>query len=312
MSFDVVCVGMAVTDVLIKGVDLQNKYTYETRMAESVNLWVGGDAANESIVLTKLGVNTKLIAGVDKGATGTFIKNLIHSQGVNTDDIAELDGYDSPISIVMIDKSGERNFIFAGTLAGDHLKLNLQALHGARIVALGSMGVPPISSNESVLPIVRTAKENGSIVCADAMYMPGGFTFAGFKESLQYIDYVFPNLDEARLLTEKQDVDEVAKTILDYGVGHAIIKQGKDGCWAFTRDQKLFMPAYTVDAVDTTGAGDNFMAGFMCAILDGKDLEDCCRFATATAAVSIQAIGANTGVKSKQQVLDFMRTWGAQ
>jgi sugar/nucleoside kinase (ribokinase family) len=307
MSFDVICVGMAVTDVLIKGVDLQNKYTYETRMAESVNLWVGGDAANESIVLTNLGVKTKLIAGVDKGATGTFIKNLINSQGVNTDDIVSLDEYDSPISIVMIDNNGERNFIFAGTLAGDHLKPNLDALKGAKIVALGSMGVPPISTNASVLPIVKTARENGSIVCADAMYMPGGFTFAGFKESLQYIDYVFPNLDEARSLTEKQDVEDVAKAILDYGVKHAIIKQGKDGCWAFTRDQKLFLPAYKVNAVDTTGAGDNFMAGFMCAILDGKDLENCCKFATATAAVSIQTIGANTGVKSKQQVLDFMK-----
>jgi sugar/nucleoside kinase (ribokinase family) len=312
MSFDVVCVGMAMTDVLIKGVDLQNKYTYEAHRAESVNLWVGGDAVNESVVLAKLGVKTKLIAGVGTDATGGFIKNLVTSQGVNTDDFVLVDDYNSMVSIVMIDASGERSFIFAGTIAGDHFKPNLEALKGAKIVSLGSMGVPPISNNESILRIVKAAKENSSIVCADAVYMPGGFTYADLKESLQYIDYVFPNLDEARALTGKQEIDEVAKVILDYGVKDAIIKQGKDGCWAFTKDRKLFVPAYKVNAIDTTGAGDNFMAGFMCAILDGKDLEECCKFATATAAVSIQAIGANTGVKSKQQVLDFIKTMGTQ
>ncbi len=312
MNFDVVCVGMSLTDVLIKGVDLQKEVLRETRMAESVNLWVGGDATNEAIVLAHLGIKTKLITGVDKGAKGSFIKNLIASQGVNTDDIAVVDDYDSPISIVVIDKEGERNFIFSGTLTKDYLKLNLESLKGAKIVSLGSMGVPPISTNESVLPIVKTAKENGSIVCADAMYIPGGFTFEGFKESLQYIDYVFPNLDEARLLTGKQDVDDVGKAILDFGVKYAIIKQGKDGCSAYSREGKLFTPAYKVNVVDTTGAGDNFMAGFMCAILDGKDLENCCRFASATAAVSIQTIGANTGVKSKQQVINLLAQYSVK
>ncbi|HOJ01808.1 MAG TPA: carbohydrate kinase family protein [Anaerolineaceae bacterium] len=311
MSCDVACVGMALTDVLVKGVNLQNKYTYEARMAESVNLWVGGDAANESIVLAHLGVKTKLIAGVGADATGTFIRTVISSQGVNTDDFATVSDYSSLVSIVMIDASGERNFIFAGAITGDHFKPNLEALRGAKIVSLGSMGVPPISNNESILRIVKTAKENGSIVCADAVYMPGGFTYADLKESLQYIDYVFPNLDEAKALTGKQEIDEVAKTILDYGVKHAIVKQGKDGCWAFAGDEKLFVPAYKVNTVDTTGAGDNFMAGFMCAILDGKDLEGCCKFATAAAAVSIQTIGANTGVKNKQQVLDFMKAMEA-
>ncbi|MDR1438947.1 MAG: PfkB family carbohydrate kinase, partial [Clostridiales bacterium] len=97
---------------------------------------------------------------------------------------------------------------------------------------------------------------------------------------------------------------------LDCGIGNVIVKTGKSGCFFKSRKESFAMPAYDVPAVDTTGAGDNFASGFIAALLDGKDHMECCRYGHAVAGVSVQTVGANTGVRSREQVERFISAHG--
>ena len=309
MKNSVICIGQSVLDVQIKGIDFQQKEVLkEAMMADKVQLSVGGDATNQSIVLSRLDINSKLVSGIGDDAAGMFLKFYIDKTDVDTDDIVVVPGSKSPVSIVVIDKEGERSFIFSGmeTLMRDSYLPNLDAIKGNQVVSLGSMFGSPLSSRENIEQILTTAKRDGALVCADIIVSPGSNNLEKIKEYLGNIDFLFPNEDEARLFTGKDTLDEIADHLLGFGVKHVLIKRGKEGCFLKTKSERLTVPAYIVNAIDTTGAGDNFVAGFITALLDQKSLYDCCRFGSATAAVNILEMGANSGVRSKEQVIQFM------
>ncbi len=309
MNKNVVCIGQSVLDVQIKGVNFQQEAMKEARMAEKVQLSVGGDATNQSIVLSRLGINSTLISGVGDDGAGFFLKNTIGKTSVNSDTVRVVENTATPISIVVIDKEGERSFIFAGMqiMGRDLFKPELDPIKGCGLVSLGSMFGSPIYSRENIEAILSSAKENGALVCADMIVAPNSDRLEEAGDLLSGIDFIFPNEDEARALTGKESVDDIADCLLDYGVKHVILKQGKRGCFLKSREERFFISAYKVNAVDTTGAGDNFVAGFITALLDGKSLQGCCQFGCATAAVNVLEMGANTGVRSKEQIISFMK-----
>ena len=132
-------------------------------------------------------------------------------------------------------------------------------------------------------------------------------TLEDLRDSLSMIDYITPNEDEARYYTGKADADAMAETLLAWGVRHVIIKLGAKGCLLMTPEKTVRLPGYAVSAVDTTGAGDNFAAGFASEILRGGTEEEALRFANACGAVCTTAVGAGTALKSREHVLQFMK-----
>ena len=87
-----------------------------------------------------------------------------------------------------------------------------------------------------------------------------------------------------------------------------MLKRGKQGCTVYTRDGSIDVPAYVVDEVDPTGAGDCFDAGFLCGLLEGEPLEECARMAAAAGALNAAAFGPMEGDISRQTVDALMRT----
>lgn len=306
MAVDVVCVGIACADVLIRGVDLSTPWTEESKRCESVVLGVGGDATNQAIVMSRLGVDVSLLTCVGDDDIGGYIKNILGSAGVDVSTVYEKKGVDSSLNVIVIHNDGQRNFINSGISDSVFFEPDLEQLKGARIVSIGSMMVPPFVTVESIKRVVEAAKSNGSIVCADVCYNAKACSLAELGSVLNGIDYIFPNEEEASLLTGETDLDKMADCFLGYGVKNVIIKIGKDGCFVKNADKRMFMPVVGRTVVDTTGAGDNFAAGFITALSEEKSLTDCCLMAAATAGISIQHMGANAGVKSRRQVEDFL------
>jgi len=124
--------------------------------------------------------------------------------------------------------------------------------------------------------------------------------------SLPLIDYITPNEDEARYFTGKSSPEDMADTLLRLGARHVIIKLGSKGCLMKTKDKTVRLPAYGIQAVDATGAGDNFAAGFASEILRGAADEEALRFANACGAICATQVGAGTALRSREQVLRFM------
>jgi sugar/nucleoside kinase (ribokinase family) len=156
------------------------------------------------------------------------------------------------------------------------------------------------------MKILKTARENGVTTFADMVPMTGGETIGDIMEALPWLDYFLPNLEEAAMLTGLSDPEEMADSLLQCGIKNVVIKLGKEGCLFKNSAKRIKVPAFSVNAVDTTGAGDNFAAGFISAVLDGMEPEDCCAFANATAAVSTESLGAVGGVKSRRQIEAFL------
>ena len=125
-------------------------------------------------------------------------------------------------------------------------------------------------------------------------------------ETFSNFDYLFTNEDKTRIFTGKETLDDMVDCLLNYGVKHVVFKRDKNGCLIKTRSESMMVPTYKVNLVDTAGAGDNFVAGFITALVDKKSLRDCGIFACAIPAVKIQEIGANAGIRRKEQILIFI------
>ena len=131
-------------------------------------------------------------------------------------------------------------------------------------------------------------------------------TLDDLADLLPMIDYITPNEDEARYYTGKDTPEEMAQGFLDRGVKNVIVKLGAKGCYYRGTEGSISLPTCEIHAVDATGAGDNFVAGFACELLRGSTVEDALRFANACGAICTTAVGAATALKSREQVLAFL------
>jgi sugar/nucleoside kinase (ribokinase family) len=126
---------------------------------------------------------------------------------------------------------------------------------------------------------------------------------------LPHLDYFVPSLAEARALTGLDEPEEVARALLDHGVGTVGLKMGADGCLVMTcAGDSLRMPAFEVQAVDATGAGDAFAAGFIAGVWKEWSLEKTARLANAVGALCVTGVGATGGVRSLPETLTFMES----
>jgi sugar/nucleoside kinase (ribokinase family) len=101
---------------------------------------------------------------------------------------------------------------------------------------------------------------------------------------------------------------KAAEAVLSRGVRTAVLKLSGEGCAIYTREVQHLCPAFDIEARDTTGAGDCFVAGFLASMLKGASLADAGRFANAVAALSVQKMGAVEGVLSTVEVEAWMKS----
>ena len=301
-EIDVLCIGMCCVDVLIRGVDLHTPFTEESKRAEMTLLSVGGDALNESRVLARLGDKVVLQTVVGSDTGGALIREEVASSGVDISGITE-GANATAMNIVVIAPDGQRNFINTGRFDYADYEPDLSLVEKAKIVSLGSMMAPPLNRPQLVARITQKAKESGALVCADCCRLDGGSTLDDYAPALKHLDFIFPNLEEALSLTGAATAQEAAERLYAYGVKNVVVKTGKHGCYLRNAQGGVEIPTYNhLPVIDTTGAGDNFAAGTIHALLEGRTPAEACRFGNGVASVAIQVMGASTGVKSLAQV----------
>lgn len=309
MEQEVLCIGFCCVDVLIRGLGEIDR-SREGIPAEKITMWIGGNAMNEAYVLKHLGNRVKLLTGLADDGAAKFIRAVLDEAGIDYSLSYQMQDSDTTIACPVVFQDAERSIINAGLSDSLRFMIDPATMPKARVVSLASLFMPPLDKPQQVLEVARQAKANGSIVCADMMWTEGVSNLETFREVWQYIDYFFPNEDEAAKLTGKDDPEEMAKTLLDYGVGCVVIKVGKQGCLATNRKGAILVPPYLVKAKNTTGAGDNFAAGFITGLMDGQDLKNCCRYANAAASIAIQFDGASTGIRSRAQLDAVLKSGG--
>ena len=302
----VVCVGLTVTDILVRPLD-QISLNRDVSFVDDIACAVGGDAFNEANALARLGVPVKLLASVGSDMWGDFIMKKGSEAGIDMEYVTRNRDYSTTVTVVLIRSNGERNFICSGGAAMHQPieSLDIPTIEKAKIVSLASLYASR-ETDQALLAAAKTAKKAGAIVIADTRLNLEVCNLEAQAEFLPLLDYIFPNYDEACIVTGEKSLDKIADAFLKHGVKNVVIKTGKNGCYIQNVNERLSVPTYkNAKCIDTTGAGDNFAAGFIYGLSKDLPIRICAAYANATASVSIQYVGAG-GVKNFQEVEDMM------
>ena len=315
-KLDAICVGAAIVDIPLQPVN-RDMFEIESFPLQQISMTIGGDAINEATIMSRLGHKIGLISMVGRDAVGNFIIEHCEKNGIGYSGIRVREGIDTSINVGLVTADGERTFVTNrnGSLWKMTIDdVDLSRLKEARLLSLASIFNNPLLDCPALVKIFKEAKAQDMIICADMIKARLGETLDDIKEALGYVDYFFPNYDEACLMTEETELEKIADRFLDCGIQHVVIKTGKKGCYIKSQDGSVLeVPAMKgITAIDTIGAGDNFASGFITAILEGKSLKECAEFANVTASISVQSIGATTGVQKREQVDERMKEYYAQ
>lgn len=245
----------------------------------------GGSAANTMVALSRMGFNTGYIGKVGCDKEGEFI--LQSMEGVDTSRV--LKNAKSGMTAVLLDKARERTILVLPN-ANDALtfdEIDIDYAKKARFLHLTSFAgdVPTEAQKELVKRIHREVKIS---------FDPGEIhTQKGLVKMLPVLKRsyaVFVTDREAYLLTGEDYIDGT-RELLSYGPSIVICKLGARGSYVLTRREEFHVPPVRTKAVDKTGAGDVYAAGFLAGLLKGEHIMKCGLLATKAAAQSIKGWG---------------------
>ena len=307
-KYDILFIGTAIVDSIIKGFD-PDPVSAAGYRADSGSLHIGGEAVNGSIAAAKLGMKTAILCPLGDDAAGAMIESALTSYGVDTSLIVRSADHPTPVTTMFVAQDGTRRSITNKAHRYNfHPEQYLDALSDTKAVVLGSLFRAPFDDPGVIRQVVEAAHARGVTVFADTK-LPN-FTklkLEDVADSLPMIDYLTPNEDEARYYSGEDEPENMADVFLAAGVRGVIIKLGGKGCLFKSREEKICLPAYDIAAVDASGAGDNFLAGFASEIVRGSSVESALTFANACGAICTTAVGACTALQSREQVLALIR-----
>ena len=281
--------------------------TGETVTGHDFSVYPGGKGANQAFAAGRLGggdVPVRMVGQVGQDAYGSWLKQSLGQVGVDVTRVRLDPEAPTGLAMITVDAAGQNQIVVVpganGTFNPGALPASQQAIAGAAVLLL-QLEIP--------LPTVQTAarigREGGAVVLLDpapARALPDAL--------LRSIDYLTPNESELSVLTggapqaslRRGEAVTRARQLIARGLGQVVVKMGRQGALLVTDGAEVLQPAFAVEALDTTAAGDAFNAGFAFAVARGMDAIGALRFAAATAAVSVSRRGAQPSMPSRAEV----------
>lgn len=294
---EVVVIGAAIIDVLVRPASEAVFHT-GSYPAEDITMSPGADAMNEASLLAGLGDSVKLETVIGKDRAGDYLLSCCREKGIELGKECVREGLKTGINVVLVEEDGNRSFLTNknGSLRSLVLSdIQIPFCEEVKIICFASIFVFPRIGAEELKILFRQARSQGITVCADMTKCKHGETEKEYAEAFSYVDYLFANEAEAMLLTGAGTAEEAAGKLLEAGAGCVIIKCGAKGCYVRNPEKDFRRAARNVDCIDTIGAGDSFVAGFIHMLLQGETIETCAEFANECGAQAVQVMGAGTG-----------------
>ena len=287
-DLDVMIIGAAIVDLPLRPVS-KEVFDVVSYPVDGIAMTIGGDALNESTIITRLGHKVALMSCIGVDVAGAFVLSHCERTGIDTKYIKQDPAIDTSINVGLVAADGERTFITnrQGSLwKFKYEDLDMSALKGAKILSFASIFNNPLFDNKAL------AKEEGMIICADMVSPRLNEKLEDITEALSYVDYFFPNFEEASEMTGETDEAKVADKLYACGVKNVIMKIGKRGCYIRNADGAMIVDrtqAYIASALrvplgSTVGAGDAMVGGMCVALAHGMDTPDILRSGVASSA----------------------------
>jgi ribokinase len=278
----------------------------ETIIGNSFNTFYGGKGANQAVAVAKLGYPVWMVGNVGNDAFGMQLRNGLEDAGVDTTYVNTVEGA-SGVALITTGRRGENNIVVVpganGHLTPKTLDTAAKILERAGFL-LAQLEIPI----ETVDYLAQFAERNDIPLMLDP---------APARELsptlLRRVSWITPNETEAQELLktkiEKGDPGSYAAAdrLLACGVQNVLLKLGSRGCviaeGTLTKER---VPAFSVNAVDTTAAGDAFNAGFAVGLMRGFTVARSAVFASAVAAISATRAGAQPSMPTGDEVQRFL------
>ena len=304
---EVFCAGNAVADVLARPVD-QLAPAGTSQRLEDVAMGPGGNAVNTSIALARLGVNVRMAAALGDDRFGQFLRERVLAEGLDDSGLIVLNGCKSSTSIVLVQASGERRFLHfrgASALFSDE-HVDWVRVKGVRFFHYASAFALPAFDGPPLVRALRRARELGCSTSINVCWDVQGRWRSILEPALAWTDVIFPNREEGKQLTGKSEPEAIAQHLRHAGVKTVVVKLGAEGCYVESDDDAFTSPGFPVQAIDTTGAGDCFAAGFLASLCRGRSLQEAARFANAAGALATMSLGGADSAPTRAKVLAFL------
>jgi len=274
--------------------------------AHHFTMGAGGKGANSAVAIVRLGGRALLVGCVGDDLLGQFELDALQREGVDTRDVIRVPGWSTAVAFIMVDENGENAVLVANrtneTLTGAAVEACLEPHWDT----LDAVLVNFEASEAAVRTAVEQGRAHGVPVIVDA-----GPAMGYGPATWSRATVLTPNLKEAEALTghplpDDSSAGRAARALLEHGPAAVVIKQGNRGALAVTRDRCWRVPAFAVNAVDMTGAGDAFTAAMALALAEGETLQVATRRAVAAGAVAVTRFGTLTAMPSRAEVEDLL------
>ncbi len=275
----------------------------ETVLGKNFNTFPGGKGANQAVAAARLGAQVSLIGRVGRDAFGEQLLAAAQVEGIDVSHVGRDEAAATGVAMISVDEAGQNSIAVASganfRLGADHVRQAWAALNDVDLLVM-PLETPPASIAAAV-SLANATKVPVVLNPAPARALPAGL--------LAGVHVLVPNEPETAQLTGMPVGTEVesgaaARRLLSLGVGSVVLTLGSRG--ALVLDGKTgnssLLPAFRVDVVDTTAAGDAFVAGLAVALGEGQTLVAAARFANATGALAATRLGAQASMPSRTEV----------
>lgn len=277
----------------------------ETVLGENLSYVPGGKGANQACAIGRLGGNVSMLGCVGNDSFGKIQMESLSHCGVCMDYVQE-EKILTGTAVIFVDKDGSNSIV---VLSGankccdiEYIKKREWLLKEADFVMF-QMEIP----TETVYYGLRRAKELGKKTLLNPAPVPESIP----DEIWNQIDYLTPNETELMKLTGIKDTSENnirkgAKSLIEKGVKNILVTLGERGAFFINEEMEQYFPARSVQAIDTTAAGDCFNGAFVMALAEGKNIEEAIKFANIASSITVTRKGAQSSIPYRDEVKNYI------
>lgn len=275
----------------------------ETIIAESVRLVPGGKGANQAYAVGKLGGRAVMFGAVGKDIYGKRLMENLQSVHVDVSGVQIMEDELTGQAFVSVYDSGDNSIVVAqganGSLTKELIDQNISYIDDCDYIIM-QLEIPV----EIVSYVKQLAQERGKKIILDPAPAVSGLDDSFWNG----ISILKPNEIELGILTGKSletdaDIEEAARRLVEKGVETVIVTLGEKGCLIVDREKISRFPVKKVEIVDTTAAGDSFLAALAVAMSEGKTLEESVKFAQTVSVIVVTRQGAQTSIPTREEII---------
>lgn len=280
----------------------------ETVKGSVFKMGPGGKGFNQGVAAHKAGADLVMVTKLGKDTFGNVALETMKNLKMNADYIFQTDEAETGAALIMVDENSSQNEIVV--VLGSCNQITDQEVDSlSSVLEESEYLLTQLETNVSAVErIVALAEKKGVKVILNPAPVQKISDMV-----LSKIDIITPNEVEAEILTgipvtDEENAKKAADWFMDKGVKSVIITLGGRGVYVASEEKRKLIPAFKVNAIDTTGAGDAFNGGLVTALAEDKDLFEATRFANALAALSVQRIGTTPSMPIRSEIEAFLET----